>query len=66
MKILNVIPVDDKMEHINSASCHCIPVIEHGCNGILIIHNSYDQRETMEEELGYNKKDSWMLDTCNT
>ena len=45
--VYHVIPVDDFWEHEESEGCMCKPRIEE--NGKLIVHNSYDGREIIEE-----------------
>ena len=45
--IYHVIPVDDTYSHEESAGCDCEPRI--GENGCIIVHNSYDGREIIEE-----------------
>lgn len=43
---INVMPINDLKEHIESKKCWCNPTIQE--NGHLIIHNSLDRRETFE------------------
>lgn len=48
--ILNVIPINDTEEHIDSTTCKCKPRVDILENGdIIIVHNSYDGREFIEE-----------------
>ena len=44
---IHIIPVDDLISHRESRECECIPKVEE--HGKLIIHNSYDMRELLEE-----------------
>ena len=46
---MNIIPINDLKEHIEDSTCECNPKAEILENGdILIIHNSYDGREIVE------------------
>jgi len=47
---IHVLPVDDLFEHNQSAHCHCSPRVEYvEDGGVLVIHNSYDGREELEQ-----------------
>jgi len=48
---IHVYPMNDILPHeTNSLNCHCFPTIENMPNGgIIIIHNSFDNREGLEE-----------------
>jgi len=48
--IYHILPVNDLKDHIDKSTCECIPtvkVIETG--DMIVIHNSYDGREIVEE-----------------
>jgi hypothetical protein len=45
--IINVVPINDEVAHVENESCWCKPRVEE--NGQLIIHNSFDGREDFEE-----------------
>src|SRR5690606_36083857 len=48
--MINILPVNDLKEHIESSICECNPRVEFDENGeMIIIHNSYDGREWIED-----------------
>lgn len=47
--MINIIPEDDLKEHIESSLCDCNPIVEFESGEMIIIHNSYDGREWMED-----------------
>lgn len=49
--MINIIPLNDLKEHIEFPCCDCNPkiIVENGEE--IIIHNSYDRRELIEEAL---------------
>lgn len=50
--IFHVYPINDIKEHdIESTTCHCHPEVEiiEESGNILVIHNSFDGRELLEE-----------------
>lgn len=50
MPIIHIIPLNDLKDHIDSSTCECNPKSEILDNGdIMIIHNSYDKREVIEQ-----------------
>lgn len=49
--IINIIPVDDLLPHTEMSTCKCGPVIIMESDQIIIRHNSYDERELIEELL---------------
>ncbi len=49
MKRANVIPNNDLKEHTEDETCDCQPSMQYGNNTLIIIHNSYDNREFMEK-----------------
>lgn len=54
---INVIPLNDLFEHIESRTCPCRPTCEEQSNGKwLIIHNSFDGREYWESDGPFEKK----------
>lgn len=51
-KWLHIIPIWDKKEHEFKETCHCDPRVEDLENDyILVVHNSYDGREALEEAM---------------
>lgn len=48
-QVYHVLPVNDLKEHEESENCNCGPETEYYENGMVIIHNSYDGREIVEE-----------------
>ena len=54
MGVYHVYPNDDLKEHITDLDkglCPCLPSVKIVEGGILIIHNSYDHRELVEQLL---------------
>jgi len=50
--IWHLLPVDDLEEHLEKSTCKCLPNAEILENGdIIIIHNSFDKREVIENLL---------------
>ena len=48
--IWNILPMNDLKEHIEESTCECGPSVEILENGdMMIIHNSYDGREILEQ-----------------
>lgn len=48
--IWNILPENDLKEHIEESTCECGPSVEILENGdMMIIHNSYDGREILEQ-----------------
>ena len=47
--MIHIIPINDLEEHIESSTCKCNPTY---CNkdGEIIIHNSFDGRELLENK----------------
>lgn len=58
-EIYHILPIDDIKEHEESSLCECSPTVEVYTNGnVLIIHNSFDRREVVEDALRIiNEKD---------
>lgn len=56
--MINVLPVNDIKEHTEDTTCECSPTVEYEGSEILVIHNSYDGREALEqaEEILKGKK----------
>jgi hypothetical protein len=46
--VINIIPVEDTWEHIESSECWCAPRVELIEGSELIIHNADDCREMFE------------------
>jgi len=51
MSDVNVIPLGDLKPHIESADCECCPTVEVIGASLLIVHNSYDHREIIEQAI---------------
>ncbi len=54
--IVHVLPVNDIDEHCGSGTvCKCGPKVEKidGCYGVVVIHNSFDGREFLEQGLDH-------------
>jgi hypothetical protein len=49
MSDLDVIPLDDLWPHIDGAKCPCDPTVEVIGASLLVIHNSFDHREIVEQ-----------------
>lgn len=47
--MVNIIPFGDIVKHIEDGSCHCKPKIINEYGDDIIIHNSYDGREIIED-----------------
>ena len=45
----HILPIDDLEEHEETTTCKCEPRLEIINGEMLIIHNSFDQREVIEE-----------------
>ncbi len=48
----HVTPVDDIKQHEESTTCHCNPRVEHVNGNMVVIHNSFDGREGIEQFKG--------------
>ena len=48
--IIHVLPVDDlELHDEEGTTCKCKPRVEFVEGGIIVVHNAYDQRETIEQ-----------------
>lgn len=47
--MINTIPLNDSKDHEHSQYCGCNPKVE--LDGLLIVHNSFDWRESAEQLL---------------
>lgn len=48
--VWHILPIDDLKEHEEESTCECCPSVEIVDGGdMLIIHNSYDGREILEQ-----------------
>lgn len=49
--MINILPINDLKEHTENSTCECEPkvIIEDG--EIIVIHNSYDRREVIEQAI---------------
>lgn len=48
---IHVIPTDDLEEHEESTTCKCKPRVDHVNGNMVIVHNSFDGREQIENLL---------------
>lgn len=55
--MINVLPINDLMEHIEDSTCKCNPKVVFENGEMIVIHNSYDKRELVEVTLEYFNKD---------
>jgi hypothetical protein len=46
---INILPINDLKQHIESEFCKCKPRVEYCCNSCIIVHNSWDGRELVED-----------------
>jgi hypothetical protein len=49
MDKIHILPINDIHPHIEEDSCKCQPKVQHVEGGTLVIHNSYDGREVLED-----------------
>jgi len=49
MTAIHILPENDLKEHKESDDCECNPKIEYVDGGKIVIHNSYDGREFIEQ-----------------
>lgn len=47
--IVHVLPVNDLKSHEEETTCECEPRIEIVEGGMLVVHNSFDGREIIEQ-----------------
>lgn len=47
--MINVLPINDTKEHIENNSCWCNPDVIFENEDIIVIHNSHDLREIIED-----------------
>lgn len=47
--MINILPLNDLKKHIESSICECNPRVEFENGEMIIIHNSYDGREWIED-----------------
>ena len=52
----NILPTNDLKEHTEDSTCECNPKIFFENGEMIIVHNSYDKRELVEETLKYFNK----------
>ena len=53
--MINITPINDLKEHTAESTCLCRPEVKFEDGEMIIIHNSYDGREKVEQQK--NKKD---------
>lgn len=63
--MINVIPLDDQIEHIEDTTCPCGPAIQHENGSIIVVHNAADSRE-LYEQLGLPTGKWWVVYTDET
>jgi len=49
--MINVLPVNDLKEHVENTTCWCNPKVEIVNGEMLVIHNSKDGREYLEQAI---------------
>lgn len=47
--MINIYPTNDLEEHILDSTCKCMPTIEEAYGEMIVVHNSFDCREAVEE-----------------
>jgi hypothetical protein len=47
--MINVLPVNDLKEHVEATHCWCNPRVEIENDEMIVIHNSLDKREIVEQ-----------------
>ena len=57
--MFNIIPINDLKEHIENSICECKPKIIYENGEMIIIHNSFDNREYYEHIMIKEIKDDW-------
>lgn len=48
MTVINIIPLNDTWEHLESVDCWCVPKVQSVEGNSLVIHNADDRRELFE------------------
>ena len=46
----NILPINDLKEHIEDSTCECLPNVVFENGEMIVIHNSFDGREIIEEK----------------
>lgn len=49
--MVNVYPINDLEEHTLDSTCKCMPAIKEEYGQMIVVHNSFDCREAIEEAL---------------
>jgi hypothetical protein len=65
MEKIHITPINDLKEHQESVNCHCEPRTEYINDTLLIIHNAYDKRESLEKAQRQNLEDLKLLYSKN-
>ena len=47
--MINILPINDLEEHIEDTTCECCPKVEFENGEMIVIHNSFDGRELLED-----------------
>lgn len=47
--MINVLPINDLKEHTEDTTCECSPTWFEEGGEIIVVHNSFDGREAVEE-----------------
>lgn len=47
--MINVMPVDDLIEHIEDTTCECGPTVQHENGSMIVVHHAADCRELYEQ-----------------
>lgn len=65
MEKIHITPINDLKEHQENVNCHCNPKTEYIKDTLLIIHNAYDKRESLEKAQRQNLEDLKLLYSKN-
>jgi len=49
--MFNILPINDLKEHSEDSTCECKPKVIYANGEMIIVHNSFDEREFIEELL---------------
>lgn len=65
MEKIHITPINDLKEHQEDVNCHCKPKTEYINDTLLVIHNAYDKRESLEKAQRQNLEDLKLLYSKN-
>lgn len=55
--IYHVLPINDIKDHVEQSTCPCEPEVVVEGGDLIIVHNSWDGREGLEQDLEVYKED---------